>query len=306
MRYIPYSVVNLYSHDPLKGNPIAVVPQTQDLHETEMQSIASEFNLSLTVFISPAKDGKSLARLRFFSPRRERMFSGKGTIAAWKAYFDGGFVDLPVVLADGLVTRSDEKLLSFSSQSWEHQTLIAIERTDDVVSKVTMTAPESQAGAKIDDLGSVAKAIGLEEQALAATIAPQVFTAGGSKLFVAVTSDELLAQSRATQHSIQRNLQLPEIEGVYVISTAGLESGAISARGFYPATGVSEDAASGSAVAGLVAWLRENHQLASSGELTVRQGDDLLGGSISTNWDEKNVEVGGPVVISRRGRFVLA
>jgi trans-2,3-dihydro-3-hydroxyanthranilate isomerase len=47
---LDYSVVDVFTTEPLAGNPLAVVMNTCGLATEGMQSIAREFNLSETTF----------------------------------------------------------------------------------------------------------------------------------------------------------------------------------------------------------------------------------------------------------------
>ncbi|HHL42782.1 MAG TPA: PhzF family phenazine biosynthesis protein, partial [Hellea balneolensis] len=75
-----YVILDVFTNQPLAGNPLAVVLDTQRLAAADMQAIAKEFNLSETVFVLPAQRDDHRASLRIFTPRRELPFAGHPTI----------------------------------------------------------------------------------------------------------------------------------------------------------------------------------------------------------------------------------
>lgn len=77
-----YHLLDVFTHTPLAGNPLAVVSDSAGLDAARMQKIAAEFNLSETVFLLPAKDPDNAARLRIFTPKAELSFAGHPTIGA--------------------------------------------------------------------------------------------------------------------------------------------------------------------------------------------------------------------------------
>ena len=51
---LPFSIVDVFTHEPLSGNPLAIVADAQELDETTMQRIAREFNQSETSAVPAA------------------------------------------------------------------------------------------------------------------------------------------------------------------------------------------------------------------------------------------------------------
>ncbi|MEU8961831.1 PhzF family phenazine biosynthesis isomerase, partial [Streptomyces sp. NPDC048491] len=62
-----YAVVDAFAEEPLRGNPVAVFFDADDIPAERMQRIAREMNLSETTFVlRPRADGD--ARIRIFTP----------------------------------------------------------------------------------------------------------------------------------------------------------------------------------------------------------------------------------------------
>jgi trans-2,3-dihydro-3-hydroxyanthranilate isomerase len=78
----PYYLLDVFTDQPLAGNQLAVVIDSDGLDAATMQKIAAEFNLSETVFIFPPRDPINTARLRIFTPKSELSFAGHPTIGA--------------------------------------------------------------------------------------------------------------------------------------------------------------------------------------------------------------------------------
>src|SRR3954462_13417389 len=75
-----FATLDVFTRQPLAGNPLAVVFEAEGLDDERMQAIAREFNLSETVFVLPPDDSRQRARLRIFTPARELPFAGHPTV----------------------------------------------------------------------------------------------------------------------------------------------------------------------------------------------------------------------------------
>lgn len=78
---IPMYIIDAFADRPLAGNPAAVCPLDAWLPASTMQAIASEMNLSETVFFAPA-DRREGFDIRWFTPTREVDLIGHATLAA--------------------------------------------------------------------------------------------------------------------------------------------------------------------------------------------------------------------------------
>ena len=66
-----YKIVDVFTSTPLRGNPLAVVLDADDLDTETMQAVAAWTNLSETTFVLPPSSPKADYRLRIFTPRSE-------------------------------------------------------------------------------------------------------------------------------------------------------------------------------------------------------------------------------------------
>jgi trans-2,3-dihydro-3-hydroxyanthranilate isomerase len=75
-----YAIWDVFTSQPLSGNPLAVVLDAEGLTTEAMQAIAREFNLSETVFVLPPRLHAHTAYIRIFTPAAELPFAGHPTI----------------------------------------------------------------------------------------------------------------------------------------------------------------------------------------------------------------------------------
>lgn len=75
-----YVVYDVFTDRALAGNPLAIVLDSEGLDTAAMQKIATEFNLSETVFILPTRNPAHSAHVRIFTPAIELPFAGHPTV----------------------------------------------------------------------------------------------------------------------------------------------------------------------------------------------------------------------------------
>lgn len=104
-----YNIVDVFTESAFNGAQLAVFLEAEGLDDRQMQLIATELNLTETVFITGCGQA-SPCKLRIFSPSVERDFSGHATIAAGfvlakSAYikFSGKYEEVTVRQNAGLI-----------------------------------------------------------------------------------------------------------------------------------------------------------------------------------------------------------
>ena len=75
-----YAIYDVFTNSGLAGNPLAVVFDGAGLDDQRMQAVAREFNLSETVFVLPPENPAHTARIRIFTPGKELPFAGHPTV----------------------------------------------------------------------------------------------------------------------------------------------------------------------------------------------------------------------------------
>ena len=82
--------VNVFSADPLGGNPLAVVHGAAGLSEVQMAAFARWTNLSETTFLLPPTDPGADYHVRIFTPSGELPFAGHPTLGSCHAWLSAG------------------------------------------------------------------------------------------------------------------------------------------------------------------------------------------------------------------------
>ena len=236
MTVLDISWVDVFTDAPLAGNPLAVVPDADDLSTEDMQAIAAELGLSETTYVL---DG--LTRLRIFSPTSEMPLAGHPVV--------GSVVEL------GRLGRLDDGTHVFQTNVGE----IPVDLSDGVA---TMTQPDLQIHRELDPEGC-AMLLGLEPAAVIGQ--PVVAETAVPQAFAQLRDREALAAVQPDLPGIER------IEGAIGLVAWYAGGREVFQRFFAPQVGIIEDPATGAA-AGAVGALRVD-QGANPGRVTVRQGD---------------------------------
>lgn len=82
--------VDVFTHEPLKGNPLAVVVDGAGLSDSQMAAFARWTNLSETTFLLPPTDPAADYRVRIFTPGGELPFAGHPTLGSAHAWLASG------------------------------------------------------------------------------------------------------------------------------------------------------------------------------------------------------------------------
>jgi PhzF family phenazine biosynthesis protein len=85
-----FTQVNVFSADPLGGNPLAVVHAAEGLSEAQMAALARWTNLSETTFLLPPTDPSADYYVRIFTPGGELPFAGHPTLGSCYAWLAAG------------------------------------------------------------------------------------------------------------------------------------------------------------------------------------------------------------------------
>jgi PhzF family phenazine biosynthesis protein len=88
----PFQQVNVFSADPLLGNPLAVVLDAAGIDESRMAAFARWTNLSETTFVLPPTDPRADYRVRIFTTLEELPFAGHPTLGSCHAWLAQGGV----------------------------------------------------------------------------------------------------------------------------------------------------------------------------------------------------------------------
>lgn len=92
MSRFDFKQVDVFSNEPLKGNPVAVVFGANELSDARMAAFANWTNLSETTFLLEPHDPRADYRLRIFTTLQELPFAGHPTLGSCHAWLEAGGV----------------------------------------------------------------------------------------------------------------------------------------------------------------------------------------------------------------------
>jgi PhzF family phenazine biosynthesis protein len=114
-----FSQVDVFSAEPLLGNPVAVVHDAEGVTDEQMAAFARWTNLSETTFLLPPTDPAADYRLRIWTPGGELPFAGHPTLGSAHAWLEAGGVpagaDLVQECGAGLVRIRRSERLAFAA-----------------------------------------------------------------------------------------------------------------------------------------------------------------------------------------------
>ena len=85
-----FSQLDVFTSEPLLGNPLAVVHDAAGLGDEQMAALARWTNLSETTFLLPPKDPAADYLVRIFTPVSELPFAGHPTLGSCHAWLAAG------------------------------------------------------------------------------------------------------------------------------------------------------------------------------------------------------------------------
>jgi PhzF family phenazine biosynthesis protein len=85
-----FAQVDVFTAEPLRGNPVAVVLDAEGLSDEDLARLANWTNLSETTFVLPPEDPGADYRVRIFTPVQELPFAGHPTLGTAHAWLEAG------------------------------------------------------------------------------------------------------------------------------------------------------------------------------------------------------------------------
>jgi PhzF family phenazine biosynthesis protein len=267
-----FSQVDVFSSEPLKGNPVAVVHDAEGVSEEEMQRFAQWTNLSETTFLLPPTDPQADYRLRIFTPGAELPFAGHPTIGSAHAWLEAGGVprsehELVQECGAGLVRVRRGARLSFAAPP------------------LLREGPVSQ-----DERRRILRALALDED----DVVDLSWGDNGPGWVVVLLRDAARVLAVRPDWSAFGDLDV----GVVGPHPSGSEC-AVEVRAFCPGIGVAEDPVTGSLNASIGQWLAGDRLPTS---YVAAQGTALgRAGRVYVEKDGDTVWVGGDAATTIKG-----
>jgi PhzF family phenazine biosynthesis protein len=223
----PFRQVDVFTADPYRGNPLAVVLDGTGLSTEQMQQFANWTNLSETTFVLPPTDPAADYLVRIFTPVMELPFAGHptlGTCHSWLA-------------ADGTPARPDRIVQQCQAG------LITIRRDGD---RLAFAAPPLRRSGPVDTdvIDRLVAVLGIERSAI--VDCAWIDNGPGWVGVLLATADEVLA--------LRPSFAPMDVGVVGPYPPGGPH--ALELRAFFPKDGVLvEDPVTGSLNASVAQWL---------------------------------------------------
>ena len=238
---------DVFTSEPTKGNGLAVVVESDDLTDDQMQQFAAWTNLAETTFLLPPTHPDADYRVRIFTTAREMLFAGHPTLGSCAAW-----------LHCGGTPRSDGKVIQECAIG-----LVEIDMTGAVPAFV---APETQIAPMAKSAESdLCKALRIDPTRVRRSA---VLENGPTwNVLELASADDVLAIDAGL-------VRWPEYVGVSVIGPHA--DGAdcdYEVRNLSPSSGMSEDPITGSLNAALARWMWSEGRL--DRDLVIAQGTCL-------------------------------
>jgi PhzF family phenazine biosynthesis protein len=258
-------VVDAFTAQPFRGNPVAVVLGGEDLDTDAMQRIAGWTNLSETTFL--LKSSKADYRLRIFTPRAELPFAGHPTIGSAHAALESGFVPKKSKLVQECGAGLIELSVEDDGRIFLKGPAPKMQRLDTEIPSIPL-APGSKV-IKVD-VGPIWAVGEVSDAAALAALKPDMTALAEWTLSLGVT-------------------------GATVFARSGESSSAIHVRSFAPAHGVPEDPVCGSGNLSVANYLKDSRPFGP--DYVARQGMQLgRDGRVAVRLREGYIQIGGHAV----------
>lgn len=276
MRPLNFSQVDVFSSEPFKGNPVAVVHRADGLTDQEMAAFANWTNLSETTFLLEPTSSEADYRVRIFTPETEFPFAGHPTLGSCHAWLAAGGKPH----ADTIVQECGIGL-------------VPIWRSDD---RLAFAAPRLIRSGPVDEnlMLRIARALRIERSAI---LDAQWADNGPGWIAVMLASKaEVLALQPDSAAMADLSIGVvgawdPEVDGTQA---------QYEVRAFATSAGVIEDPVTGSLNASLAQWLFDSGRAA--GSYVASQGTALgRAGRIYVERAGSEVWIGGATVTRIRG-----
>lgn len=242
MRRYSFVTVDVFTNQRFGGNPLAVFPDARGMSDSEMQSLAAEFNLSETTFVLPPDDSANTARVRIFTRTTEMPFAGHPNVGT-------GYV---------LAQQGRDKNGKLLFEELAGLVEVQIERDGSGAPVgATIAAPQPLSLGVELPVEEIAACAGLTASEVIVAAHRPVQASLGNPFVIAEVEAAALKRAApdiaAFRKSVARESALKGRLGLYLYAHEG--EGRVQARMFAPLGGTFEDPATGSAAGPLGALL---------------------------------------------------
>ena len=269
MGEIPFVTYDVFTETSFGGNPLAVFPDARGIDPGRMQTIAREFNLSETTFVTPVEGQPLRRRVRIFTPASELPFAGHPTVGTAIALAECG----------AFAWSRSEPALTITLEEEAGPVPVRIEGRAGGPLHATLTAPRlPERGPEGPEASGLARVLGLPKDRLSTSLAPACWSSGVRFCCVPLRDAEALAAIQLDLAAWRELMAEAWAKPVYAFAIDDPRRGRdIRARMFAPSLGVAEDPATGAAAVALAGYLADAQEVPGEGTTSwsIRQGVEM-------------------------------
>jgi PhzF family phenazine biosynthesis protein len=272
-----FSQVDVFSAEPMLGNPVAVVHDADGLSDDDMARFARWTNLSETTFLlAPTRPGANY-RLRIWTPGGELPFAGHPTLGSARAWLEAG----------GEPAGSDEVVQECGAG------LVRVRRGEGLA---FAAPPLVRSGPVSDeDRTAICRALRLDDSA----VVDCAWVDNGPGWVGVLLEDAAAVLALRPDLAAFGDLEIGVV-GPYPSGTGDAD---VEVRAFVPTMGIGEDPVTGSFNAGVAQWLAGDRlpvsYVASQGTVLGRRG------RVHLSVEDDQVWVGGDTLLTIAGEVAL-
>lgn len=298
MQYKFY-VLDVFTDKKFEGNQLAVFPAAEGINDETMQQIAREFNYSETVFITSANEKKT-KNVRIFTPTAEVNFAGHPNIGA-------------AMLLARKGEYYDEKEIDVIFREKVGNVPIRIYFENSEPCKAELSVAKLPQKGDSPSIDKIAKIISLDVSDIDQTLGPLSFSCGLPFLIVQINSLEKIERASLNLEQWKNHLSQTWAPQIFLFTKqTKFPDSSFHARMFAPGLGISEDPATGSAVAALAGYVFESTEKKDGvSTFVVEQGFEIKRPSlIEMSFTSKkskidSIRISGNAVIFSEGQITL-
>ncbi|MEL1255640.1 PhzF family phenazine biosynthesis protein [Flavobacterium sp. DGU38] len=296
-RVLEYYVLDVFSNESYKGNPLSVVFTSGNLPLETYQDISKEFGYSETSFVHYSKEQKAL-NVRSFTPTGIEIDGAGHNLLG--AVCGALLKKMPIFEEQSennrfVIMKKSPILLTVNFDPVTQYPVVQMHQKPAVSEKEIPTYKLAVAlGLKIEDLDSNDFVPTIVKTEVAHTMVP----IKNSQILNSIVPDHKLLIEISKEY---------KSEGFYCFTISNQNEGNIAeTRFFNPAIGIYEDPATGTAAGPLIGFLTSKKQAKLNTEYKILQGVKLNQPSvIEVMTRENDILVGGSSVVTMRGELYI-
>jgi PhzF family phenazine biosynthesis protein len=294
---LEYYVLDVFSNESYKGNPLSVVFTTGNLALKTYQDISKEFGYSETSFVYYSKEQKAL-NVRSFTPTGIEIDGAGHNLLG--AVCGALLKKMPIFEEQSennrfVIMKKSPISLTVSFDSVTRYPVVQMHQQSAVIKKEIPTYKLAVAlGLKIEDLDSNDFVPTIVKTEVAHTMVP----IKNSQILNSIVPDHKLLIEISKEY---------QSEGFYCFTISNQNEGNIAeARFFNPVIGIYEDPATGTAAGPLIGFLTSKKQAKLNTKYKILQGVKLNQPSIIEVMNRENdILVGGSSIITMKGELYI-